>query len=353
VTASADVPAIVAAATLGVGAVLAQWGPALRWRVPPEAALVLALGAAWSVGLQPGAVGSAWSEVLFDRTTFRLVTLAALGALAIQRDPSVGGRTGVAIVGAVLAGSLATAILVVPAAKDAREGARLGLLAAAAGAISPFGGPGPQLLGDATAEYALWALPPALVAAALAWPGADGRPARPTLAGAFVALALVASTIAGLPNLGLQLACVAGLVAMVLPAPEGALDDPGTARTWLPVRQSVVAVALVSLAQLGGSLRYALPGLDPYGGHALAAAAGWGLGLLADPQSVALVARRLLDLGFDRTSDPAFPLALGVALSPGAVLAVATAAHGRAALRHGLPVAVGQGIVAVIWALLA
>lgn len=353
-------------AALATGIVLALAGALVAWghrlRVAPELAVLAAVAAAWALGLLPSDPGmeGLWSDlVLADPAHARLLALAVLAALIGVRDPARGGRTAIAGIGALTVGALPTALLVVPAARSPHEAARLALFATAVGALSPFGGPGPLLLGNADPGYTLWALPPALVAAALAWPGADPRPGRPTLLGIAGLAGIVVAFVRG-PFSGLQVAVLLGVLALLpLPgrpaSPDEALPSPDAARVWLPARAAVAAVVLVTLAQIGGALAYlgriVEPALQLGGGPALTLLAAAATGSVVDPAFVALAAHRTLDITVATPEATSRLVALGLAFAPGLPLAVAVGAHGWPSLRQGVPIALAQLAVAAAWAL--
>jgi hypothetical protein len=341
-----------AAATTGAVAaacavVLLLAGPLRRWL--PELAVVAMAVAMTVVG--------AWGQPAFVHgpALVGLVGLAGLGfgarALGATAPRSPRALAAAAALGGALFGGLPAAAVLVPSAPDGKSGARIALIAHAAGLLSPLGSPARLLVAwDVAATLAL--TPVALLGIASCWPWraastAAAPPPRSRPRAPLVALILASAA----------LVSVLGPVgaAPLLAAPALVRDAPAAPRSprapWAGARLALAAWAIGAMVTLGGGawwLARGLIGADHLVGPAPLVMAGVALGALGEPVVVASLARSASELVPDATA-PARWLGIGLACSPLPTVALATWHHGRGALVTSATLAALQGAFACAW----
>ena len=286
------------------------------------------------------------AEALPHPHALTVIALAVVGSRLRPGAIEAPQAAVLACVGGAMAGPAATAAWLAPQVADAKTAARLIALACATAALSPLT-PGPALLTQASPAYALWAAPPCIAAALVAWPWGAPRPRVPMWsAGVGVAVLFAWATH---PLIGLAVAGVAA--ARTLRAPvHSKTDSTATAARW----GAAVAV-LVAVAQLAGVTWFLGRGVmfldrDVFGGAALVGA-GALLASLLDPLLVTAAVARGAEqtVGFPATAT--WPLALGIGLGPGVALLVGAGSRGWRTLAWGAGFGVVQVGIAVAWAL--
>jgi hypothetical protein len=314
----------VAAAGVGgvilAAALLSAWG----WRLRPYGAglaLALTLAGAAALDLLPidGPRARLWIEVIARRETLGVMVLAWLGVLGAPRIPPSGrvGTVGLAALAALVVGALPGAAALMPRTRSPGEGAQVALVASAAGALSPFGGAGSLLLGEARPDWLAFVAAPAIAA---------------------VGVAFVIPRAMGLGHR----------------ASTGSSPPPMTRWQRLrPVRFAVASIGLVALSQLAGAAWYLGRGIAWLARQDHAAAllvlAAW-TASVGDRTLVGMVTDRATELVTTLPPHTEAALALGVGLAPGVPLLLAVSFHGVAALRSGAPAALAQLALAMGWA---
>jgi len=341
------------AALLAYSLAVLLWRPA-RAHAATLLVIVVAL-AALATGLHPfGTTRAAlWRGVLVHPAFLTLVILALFQSQVARGDP-LEPTPANAVAGGLLLGWLPTVALLVPGAPGPRRAARLALLATAASAISPIGGPVQILLADGTLGWSSWALVPAIAAVGVAWPWKQpaGRPEIPWRVATAAVLGIAASWALG------------GLMGIAVAA--GVL----LGATWrrpppsLPIAERGRLLGLAVAAHLAGSFAQAV-GIGWMGAWAIDQAARSSAGpailgslcaaggLLAPPVLFAAVGERIADALVGHPQGTHYLLALPAVLSPVPPLLLAAGVHGRAVWRPGLAIGAVQLGIALGWILLA
>jgi len=344
-TARLIVPGVALVVLAAVGAVARpRSGRYTRWA--PELVALVALGlTGWQL-LDGGAGAGTWWEAASDPRGLWLVGLAALVGVGARRIPA---GPWAAVLGGLTVGAVPTTALLAPLTSSPGQAARVALLATAASAISPFGGPAQLLLGEADLLYTLWALPPALVAGAMVWTRTPRGPSRRlplALVGAGVGLALVAG-----PTPGLGFAVLAGAVT----SRGTAAPTAPTLRRLAPLRWAVAVWLLVTAVLLSGGVWFVGRGLAWFASHQSGAALVGVCALLGsflEPTVLATLLARGASLAAGPTVEVRHLVALGLAFAPVQALAVASLAQGRRVFAVGLPLWLAQIAVVLAWAAL-
>jgi hypothetical protein len=306
------------------------------------------------IGLDLHPFGSAraglWREVLLHPAVLVLVLLALFqsrvgpGALP---EPTPAN----AVVGGFLLGWLPTVALLAPLAPGPRRAARLALLATAAATASPIGGPVQLLMAGGQWAWSLWAIVPALVAVAIAWPW--NEPLGPlrirprVVAGG--GLGIAASWVFG-GLVGITVAAAALLVATRPPSPTFGVER------GVLLRDAVGAHLAGSFAQIAGipwittwAVRRAMAlSAGPLLLGTASAVGGW----VAPPMLMGAVGGRIVDSLVGLPEATPYLLALPAALSPIPALLLAGRAQGRGVWKPGLAVGGAQLGIALGWILL-
>jgi hypothetical protein len=328
------------------------WRPA-RHRAAELLVVVLAV-VALGLGLHPFGVSRAglWRDVLLHPAVLTLILLALFQS-RMGPGALLGPTPANAMLGGFLLGWLPAVALLAPQASGPKHAARLALLATAAAAASPIGGPVQILVAGGTGGWSWWALVPALAAAVVAWPWRDpvGPPRLDPRVGAAGGLGIAASWAFG-GLVGITIAAAALLVATVGRPPP---PTPGAERGLL-LRDSAAAHLAGSFAQIAGigwsgawAIDYAMA---LSAGPLLVGAASAAGGLLTPPMLYAAVGERIADSLVGHPGATPYLLALPAALSPVPALLLASRAHGRGVWKPGLAIGAVQLCVAMGWILL-
>lgn len=339
-------PGVVASGAIGLHYLLFRPFAPTR-RVLPEISVLLCLVLAVAMGLAPldPTRAALWASAGWRSALFGPLVLAVAWT-RLRPVATAPSHAGEAVALGLLLGALPAAALVAPRAHDPAHAARLAVLATAASAISPVGGPAQVLLADAS--FASWAAFPALAVAIVAWPWRD----RPSLSGVSWRLALPG--LLGIPVgwLAGGLAGVGAYAAGALAAPP--LSDPAPeSLAWgRPIRLALAAFVVAALLHVFGvpwgagwmvDLGDRVPVLPAavVGVAALPA-------LIVDPFAAAAIADRIVAQP-SAPPDLARLIALPLVLCPAPALGVAAVAQGWRALLVGVPLTLAAAGVAVAW----
>lgn len=343
-------PAVIAGAVLGGVFLVVRPIPWVR-RLLPEALVLAVFLTSLGLGLLPDSrAGLAlWRVALGSPAALALVLLAVWVQRARAPEDAPPADAAEALALGLVIGWLPATALVAPRARRPSHAARLAVIASAASAVSPIGGPVPLLLSHGAPAWSAWTAVPALACVLVAWPPGD-RPRLPPvdlrLLGPGVLGIFVAWTLG--PLLGVAVA--AGL-ALVLTWRSPRPAPPGLAR-FRPVRLAVAAWLVIAFAQLAG-ITWGLTWLPDRGGtqvvHPLqVTGVAAGAAVFIEPFSAA----GLLQRSASYPSAPSYLrllCALPLALSPVSAIGIAMASHGWRVWKAGIVLLVVVLGIAVGW----
>lgn len=347
------IPAATASAVLGGVFLVARPLPWMR-RYLPEILVITVIVATLAMGFPP--VGTArlalWQAALWSPSVFGLVLLALWSQVARRPEDAGPARAQDALALGLVIGWLPTTALLGPRTRGPGHAARLAVIATAASAISPLGGPIPLVLSHGDPAWSAWVALPSLACILVAWPWSD-RPRLPArdlrLLGPGLLGIAVAWTVG--PLAGVAVAAVLGIALRrrsESPTPPGLAD-------LRPLRLALAAWLVAAFATVSGAA-WAVAWFPNHGGQVdiqplWVTWCAAGAAILVEPFSAAALIQRAI-------AYPSAPAALAgltalpLALSPIAAIGVVTASQGWRVWKTGIWLTIFVFVVALWWSVL-